>query len=106
VSKCACSLSHTAKKDLESPNEEWGVDQQLISKLKEKYKNERKGKKTSKSPNVYPRLVYHNQTTRSDIASLLLRVSSSVLLFIFYQSCRAYYTLFYLLLPYSVCFAG
>ncbi|XP_052766999.1 striatin-3-like isoform X2 [Mya arenaria] len=35
-----------AKKDLGSPNEEWGVDQQLISKLKEEYKKDRKGKKT------------------------------------------------------------
>ncbi|XP_064600023.1 striatin-3-like isoform X2 [Liolophura sinensis] len=33
------------KKDL-SPNEEWGVDQQLISKLKEEYKKERKTKKS------------------------------------------------------------
>ncbi|WAR18710.1 STRN3-like protein [Mya arenaria] len=33
-------------KDLGSPNEEWGVDQQLISKLKEEYKKDRKGKKT------------------------------------------------------------
>ena len=32
------------KKDL-SPSEEWGVDQQLISKLKEQYKKERKSKK-------------------------------------------------------------
>ena len=43
-----CPLYHTAKKDLGSPNEEWGVDQQLISKLKEEYKKERKGKKSSK----------------------------------------------------------
>ncbi|XP_060561145.1 striatin-3-like isoform X9 [Ruditapes philippinarum] len=35
------------KKDLGSPNEEWGVDQQLISKLKEEYKKERKGKKAT-----------------------------------------------------------
>jgi hypothetical protein len=35
----------TEKRDL-SPSEEWGVDQQLISKLKEQYKRERqKGKK-------------------------------------------------------------
>lgn len=37
------------KKDL-SPTEEWGVDQQLISKLKEQYKKERKGKKGVQSP--------------------------------------------------------
>ncbi|XP_013409886.1 striatin-3 isoform X2 [Lingula anatina] len=37
------------KKDL-SPNEEWGVDQQLISKLKEQYKKERKGKKGIQRP--------------------------------------------------------
>lgn len=30
----------TERKDL-SPNEEWGVDQQLLSKLKEQYKRER-----------------------------------------------------------------
>ena len=38
---CMCYIE---KKDL-SPTEEWGVDQQLISKLKEQYKKERKGKK-------------------------------------------------------------
>ena len=38
------SLLISDKKDL-SPSEEWGVDQQLISKLKEQYKKERKGKK-------------------------------------------------------------
>ena len=43
-----CPIYHAAKKDLGSPNEEWGVDQQLISKLKEEYKKERKGKKSSK----------------------------------------------------------
>ncbi|KAL4238704.1 hypothetical protein ACF0H5_003411 [Mactra antiquata] len=35
------------KKELGSPNEEWGVDQQLISKLKEEYKKERKTRKTT-----------------------------------------------------------
>ena len=45
--KKVCPIYHTAKKDLSSPNEEWGVDQQLISKLKEEYKKERKGKKSS-----------------------------------------------------------
>ena len=38
----------TEKKDL-SPSEEWGVDQQLISKLKEQYKKERKGKRALQS---------------------------------------------------------
>ena len=38
------------KKDL-SPSEEWGVDQQLISRLKEQYKKERKGKKGIQSMN-------------------------------------------------------
>ncbi|XP_041355160.1 striatin-3-like isoform X2 [Gigantopelta aegis] len=38
--------SEWEKKD-ESPNEEWVVDQQQISKLKEQYKKERKGKKNS-----------------------------------------------------------
>lgn len=37
-------MCYVEKKDL-SPTEEWGVDQQLISKLKEQYKKERKGKK-------------------------------------------------------------
>ncbi|XP_052832814.1 striatin isoform X2 [Octopus bimaculoides] len=37
------------KKDL-SPTEDWAVDQQLISKLKEQYKKECKGKKGSQSP--------------------------------------------------------
>ena len=35
----------TEKKD----NDEWSVDQQLIAKLKDQYKKERKGKKASKS---------------------------------------------------------
>ncbi|CAH1791651.1 unnamed protein product [Owenia fusiformis] len=37
------------KKDL-SPGEEWSVDQQLITKLKEQYKKERKGKKGIQRP--------------------------------------------------------
>ncbi len=44
------NLFLTEKKDL-SPSEEWGVDQQLISKLKEQYKKERKGKKGIQSMN-------------------------------------------------------
>ncbi len=46
-----CSFS-TDKKDL-SPSEEWGVDEKLISKLKEQYRKERKGKKGIQSMNGY-----------------------------------------------------
>ena len=42
--------SFTEKKDL-SPSEEWGVDEKLISKLKEQYRKERKGKKGIQSMN-------------------------------------------------------
>eukprot|EP00106_Octopus_bimaculoides_P021342 XP_014788784.1 PREDICTED: striatin-3-like isoform X6 [Octopus bimaculoides] len=41
------------KKDL-SPTEDWAVDQQLISKLKEQYKKECKGKKGSQTPSKRP----------------------------------------------------
>ena len=46
-----CYFIFKEKKDL-SPSEEWGVDQQLISKLKEQYKSERQGKKNLQS--AYP----------------------------------------------------
>lgn len=82
-----CSLSHTAKKDLESPNEEWGVDQQLISKLKEKYKNERKGKKTSKLPCLSWTCIY---TTEKNTASLLRWQASFRLTVYFYFYFLAY----------------
>ncbi|XP_064621222.1 striatin-3-like isoform X2 [Lineus longissimus] len=39
-----------AEKKALSPSEEWGVDQQLLSKLKEQYKKERKGKKGVQRP--------------------------------------------------------
>ena len=42
------NLLYLAKKEMGSPNEGWDIDQQIISKLKEEYKKERKGKKTSK----------------------------------------------------------
>lgn len=55
-------LLHTVKKELGSPNEEWGVDQQLISKLKEEYKKERKTRKTSKFPFKQTMYDHHIQT--------------------------------------------
>ena len=48
--------SFTEKKDL-SPSEEWGVDEKLISKLKEQYQKERKGKKGIQSMNGCSRLL-------------------------------------------------
>lgn len=46
------SILFSEKKDL-SPNEEWGVNQQLISKLKEEYKKERKTKKSLVASKLY-----------------------------------------------------
>lgn len=42
-------MLHVDKDDLSPPTEVWDVDQGLISKLKEQYKKERKGKKGVKS---------------------------------------------------------
>ncbi len=52
------------KKDL-SPSEEWGVDQQLISKLKEQYKKDRKGKQGGLQSRVHHMvfLVFVSQST-------------------------------------------
>lgn len=56
------------KKDLGSPNEEWGVDQQLISKLKEQYKQERKGKKSRPKRSTLQAMLA-NLTDADDLSS-------------------------------------
>lgn len=43
------NMLHVDKDDLSPTAEVWDVDQVLISKLKEQYKKERKGKKGAKS---------------------------------------------------------
>jgi len=47
------SVSHFAEKKDLSPSEDWGVDQQLISRLTEQYRKERqKGKKAIQQSRV------------------------------------------------------
>ncbi|XP_060561139.1 striatin-3-like isoform X3 [Ruditapes philippinarum] len=64
------------KKDLGSPNEEWGVDQQLISKLKEEYKKERKGKKARPKRSTLQAMLA-NLTEADDLSSSQTGAASS-----------------------------